>query len=101
MQPKWKQHEKKQAKDFGGRVSKGSGNFWAQPGDIKTDDFLIEAKQTDKKSYSIKYETWDKIYEEALFSQRIPLLSLLLRDIELVIVQKGDFLKLINCDKTL
>lgn len=96
MKPRWKKHEEKQAKDFAGRVNKGSGNFWAVPGDIKTDDFLIEAKQTDKKSYSIKYETWDKIYEEALFSQRIPLLSLLLQDVELVIVQKDDFLKLIH-----
>lgn len=96
MKPKWKKHEEKQAKDFGGRVNKGSGNFWAVPGDIKTDDFLIEAKQTDKKSYSLRYETLDKLYEEALFSQRIPILSLLLQDVEFVVLWKEDFLKLIK-----
>src|SRR5574343_1533372 len=100
MKPKWKKHEEKQAKDFQGNVNKGSGNFWAVPGDIKTDKFLIEAKQTDNKSYSLKYETWDKIYEEALFSQRIPLLCLLLQDTELVIIEKDDFLNLLKDGKT-
>lgn len=98
MKPKWKRHEIKQAKDFSGKLTKGSGNYWSRPSDIKTDQFLIEAKQTDKASYSIKYETWNKIYEEALFSFRIPMLSLLLQDKELVVLEKEDFLKLIDKD---
>lgn len=91
---KWSGKEKKDAKDFNGYRQKGSGNFWAKPGDVKTDKFLIEAKQTDKKSYSITLKTWDKLYEEALFSFRIPILSLLIKDKELVVLSKEDFLKL-------
>ena len=95
MKPKWKQHEQKQAKDFQGKVSKGSGNYWSSPSDVKTKDFLIEAKQTDKVSYSISKKTWEKAYEAALFSFRIPLISLLLQDVELIILSKEDFQKLV------
>lgn len=93
---KWEQKEKKDSKDFVGQRQKGSGNYWAKPGDVKTDTFLIEDKQTDKRSYSIKYDLWDKIYEEALFSYRIPLLSLQIQDLELIVLSKEDFLNLIK-----
>lgn len=92
----WEKKEKKDKKDFNGRRQKGSGNYWAQPGDVKSDTFLIEDKQTDKRSYSIKYDIWDKLYEEALFSYRIPLLSLMIQDLELVVLSKEDFLKLLK-----
>ena len=91
---KWRGKEKKDAKDFGGYRQKGSGNFWSKPGDVKTDKFLIDSKQTDKQSYSITLKTWDKLYKEALFSFRIPILSLLIKDKELVVLSKEDFLKL-------
>lgn len=91
---KWEQKEKKDSKDFKGKKQKASGNYWAAPGDIKTEDFLIDSKQTEKKSYSISLETWDKLYEEALFSFRIPMLSLIIQKLELVVLSKEDFLKL-------
>jgi hypothetical protein len=91
---KWEKKEKKDGKDFGGKRQKGSGNYWASPGDVKTSDFLIDSKQTDKKSFSVSYNMWDKIYEEALLTYRIPLLSILLQDVELVVLSKEDFLKL-------
>lgn len=94
--PKWRKHEERQAKDFNGTRNVGSGNFWSRVGDVKTDKFLIEAKQTEKGSYSISKKTWDKIYEEALFSFRIPILSLLLQDTQLIIIGKSDFLDILS-----
>lgn len=91
---KWVKKEKKDAKDFLGQRQKGSGNYWAKPGDVKSDTFLIDSKQTDKPSYSVTKKTWDKLYEEALFSYRIPLLSLIIQDLELVVLSKEDFMKL-------
>lgn len=93
---KWEKKEKKDAKDFGGQRQKGSGNYWSKPGDVTTEDFLIDSKQTDKASYSITKKTWDKLSEEALFSYRYPMLSLLIQDLELVVLSKDDFQKLIN-----
>lgn len=91
---KWQLKEKSDAKLFKGNRVKGSGNKWYSPGDVKSDVFLIDSKQTDKKSYSVSKKTWDKIYEEALFSFRIPMLSLNIDGTELVVLDKNDFEKL-------
>lgn len=93
---KWEKKEKNDSKAFNGRRQKASGSYWAQPGDVKSDNFLIDSKQTDKASYSISKKTWDKLYEEALFSYRYPVLSLLIQDLELVVLSKEDFQKLIQ-----
>lgn len=90
----WEKKEKKDAKDFGGHRQKGSGNTWAHPGDVSTAEFLVDSKQTNKKSYTITKEIWDKLYEEALFSYRYPVLSLIIQDLELVVLAKEDFMKL-------
>lgn len=94
MMKAWVKKELKDKKDFSGHRTKGSGNYWAQPGDVKTDDFLIDAKHTTHESYSISKKTWDKIYEEALFMKRYPMLSLQIQDIELVVLSKADFIRL-------
>lgn len=92
MKPKWRKFEDKLAKELNGKRNKASGGLWYNPSDIKTDVYLVEAKQTDKKSYSITLEKWDKIYEEALFSKRIPLLAIQIKDTELIVLSKKDFL---------
>jgi len=93
---KWEKKEKADAKAFTGNRVKGSGSYWARPGDVKTEDFLIDSKQTDKASYSVSKKTWDKLYEESLFSYRYPMLSLIIQDLELVVLAKDDFLKLLH-----
>ena len=93
---KWEKKEKSDEKLFGGRRQKASGNQWYAPGDVKSDKFLIDSKQTDKKSYSITLKTWDKLYEEALFARKLPMLSLQIQKIELVVMDKEDFLKLLQ-----
>ena len=97
---KWQKKEKKDSIDFGGYIQKGSGNQWSQPGDIKTADFLYDSKHTDKKSFTITKEIWDKLYEEALFLFKFPALSLQIQDIELVVLDKADFLKLLEQKKS-
>jgi len=92
----WQRKEKSDEKDFGGRRTSGSGKSWYGKGDIKTDTFLIEDKQTDKNSYRIETKTWRKISNEALLSQRLPLLSLKIQETELIIISKSDFLSLIK-----
>jgi hypothetical protein len=92
----WKKKERNDAKDFGGRQTKASGSQWFQPGDVRTSKYLIDSKYTDKMSYTITKKIWDKIYEEALFSYRTPMLSVQIQDLELVILSKEDFIKLLG-----
>jgi len=96
MPKKWQLKEISDAESFSGKRVKGSGNKWYAPGDIKSSDFLIEAKQTDKKSYSITKKKLNKIYDEALFSYRVPMFSIQIQDLDIVILFKEDFEKILN-----
>lgn len=96
MPKKWELKEESDAKLFSGKRVKGSGNRWYAPGDIKSDKFLIEAKQTEKKSYSLTKKRINKIYDEALFSFRIPMFSIQIQDLDLVVLFRDDFEKILN-----
>lgn len=48
-----------------GFVTIASGAIWSQKGDVQLEDYLIEAKRTNKKSMAIKEEWLEKIYREA------------------------------------
>ena len=54
MSKPWEKQEKRLAKKTGGTTTAASGSFWSRKGDVRSADLLIEAKQTDKASYSIK-----------------------------------------------
>jgi|SRR3989337_1740213 len=98
---KWRKKQIRDAKDFNGKETPRSGGLWAFAGDVKTDKFLIESKTTDKKSYSLKESTWKKIEHEALKSSRIPIMSISIINygIDVIIIDKNDFIELISHDK--
>jgi len=68
--------ENRVAMKLGGRRQRGSGASDYAKGDVKTSDFLIECKQTEKKSLSVKGEWLGKITREAMASGKIPALSI-------------------------
>jgi hypothetical protein len=86
--------EKSIAKKIGGRVVPASGAFWSRKGDARSDDLLVEAKTTDKASFSIKKAIWDKIRKEALLDGRTPVLAIQIQDRNLVVLDQEDFLEL-------
>ena len=83
------------AKCMNGRAVIASGALWGAKGDVRTDDYLIEAKITTKVSYyTLHVDTWEKIEAEAAMDNgRIPLIFV---DIEkgntrLVVFKAKDF----------
>lgn len=98
---KWEKKELDDAKDFGGKLQIGSGRTWKNKLDVKTDDYLIEAKCTEKKSYSLKLDLWMKVMRAAVREGRTPILSLRFerenqKPIDLVILDKNDYINLTN-----
>jgi len=90
---KWQKKEKKDSSLFGGRVRPRSGGLWFMPGDVRTEEFLIDCKTTDKNSFSVTSRMWKKIYSEALKCRKLPCLSVQLGDgTEVVVLDKNDFL---------
>lgn len=64
------------AGSLSGHRQRGSGASDYAKGDVKTDDFLIECKQTEKKSLSVKGEWLSKITREAMAAGKLPALSI-------------------------
>lgn len=58
--------ERRIAKQVKGQVVKGSGCLFYAKGDVKMEEFLIEAKTTDADSFTLKAEVIEKIMEEAI-----------------------------------
>lgn len=78
QQGKSRKQEDRVAKKVHGRRQPGSGSIPSEhlKGDIKHDDFLIEAKRTNAKSLSVKGDWLLKIEDEARLLDKIPALSI-------------------------
>lgn len=78
---------------MGGRRTPRSGGLWNNPGDVSSENFLLECKYTEKMSYSVTAETIKKINIEAIKCDKLPALSVELGDkTEFVVLRKDDFL---------
>jgi hypothetical protein len=60
-----------------------SGAF-LQKGDLKTDEYCIECKYTDKKGFRISTKIVEKIWGEALDSGKLPLIIIGIKDNDIV-----------------
>lgn len=102
MQKDWEKDEKQDAKKFHTQQQPLSGRMDAHPTDSISDEFTVDTKRTNKKSYSISIRTWNKLCEENAIlnnkdlKNRTPIISLHLQDKHLVIISFEDFQKLIS-----
>ena len=99
---KSKTQETRVAKELGGRTQPGSGAFEHFKGDVKTPDYLMEAKRTDKNSITVKGEWLSKIDHEAINAGKKPALVIEIGGMtgftenEWVAIPLSDFKKLIG-----
>ena len=89
----WRKKEKKDARKFGARQKPRSGGLWFAPGDLATEDFLFDSKLSKHNRFSVTKNMWNKLYKEAIMSQRMPALLVEFGDenTELVVLDRADF----------
>lgn len=77
-----KKSNKQKGSDFEKKVvqSINSGAIWFQKGDLRTDDYVIEVKYTDKKGYRVSTKILEKIWNEALEANKLPLMIVGIKD---------------------
>lgn len=74
---KSKEQENRVAKEISGIVTPASGALWGAKADVRNDIFLVECKTTEKDFYSLTFNTWDKVYHEAIKDGlRIPVMCI-------------------------
>ena len=66
--------KKNKGREFEEKVQKclNSGAFNFDKGDLKTSEYIIEAKYTDKKSYRISDKVLEKLWNDALEANKLP-----------------------------
>jgi len=77
-----KKVSKKVGQEFEEKVQKtlNSGSMWFDKGDLKTKDYVIECKFTEKKGYRITTKLLQKLWNEALDANKLPLLVIGIKD---------------------
>jgi len=68
--------EKRVAKSMGMKLTPASGALPGAKGDFRDGTYLVEAKSTVKDSISIKHAWLQKISQEAMNTNRVPLLHI-------------------------
>lgn len=77
-----KKSNKRKGQESEDRVQKtiNSGALSFDKGDLKTDDYLIECKYTEKKGYRITKKILQKLWDEAFDSNKLPKLIIEIED---------------------
>ena len=73
---------KNKGRKFEDKVRKtiNSGATWFDKGDLSTDEYLIECKFTEKKGFKITTKILKKLWEEALEANKLPFLTIGIKD---------------------
>jgi len=86
--------EKDLAKTLGGKTVAASGAFWSRKGDVRSDQYLVEAKFTAAQSYSLKAADLEKLRKQAIMDDRVPLFVVQLNNKNYMILGEDDWLEL-------
>lgn len=87
------EHEKFIAEAFGGKTQIASGAFTGLKGDCVTLDYLIECKATEKPYYILKRKVLEKIEQEAIKCNKIPLLAVRCNNKDFIFFRYFDFFR--------
>ncbi len=90
----WYRWEEEVANHFGVKPTPGSGNQDWQKCDVVTDEYLIDCKNTDKNSYSLKKDLFDKYKPIAALEGKEFVVAVNLNGEKLAILPLDTFLNL-------
>ena len=76
-----------------------SGSLWFSKGDLKDDDFILEAKTTDNEKYTINRKLINKISEESFSRFKKPLIFITVQKKDYMLLKKDDFLNILEIDE--
>lgn len=82
---------KNKGRKFEDKVQKtiNSGAFWFDKGDLKSDEYFIECKYTEKKGFRITTKMLEKLWNDALDSNKLPVIVIGIKNGNQKFVLKG------------
>jgi len=85
------------AEAYRGRRNVMSGAGWSAKADVRTHDFLIEAKTTRAGSFSLKLKDLMELRRQAIADDRVPLFIVDISGRSYVVLEDDDFREMV-CD---
>ena len=85
-----KKQERRIAADMGGRRQPGSGSRWGYKRDVVTREFMVEAKVTDKSSFSVSLKDLEFIKQQAYMEGKVSAYVVDFPDTGVVLMRKDD-----------
>jgi Holliday junction resolvase len=76
---RWERAELRVADELGGKLVRGSGRG-ARKGDVITDEYLVEVKETGRPFFDVTENMLLKIHQEAMLHERTPVLAIEFHD---------------------
>lgn len=86
-----RKQESRLARLMDGSLNAASGALWLRKGDVRTAQFVVEAKWTGKSQFTLKAKTLEDVMTEALLSGRIGIVSISLNGRNYVVLSEDDF----------
>lgn len=92
-QKRSKLQEIRASREYGGRLTPGSGNGWVKKGDLRTDNEMFEFKTTNKETYPLSASELMRLRDHALLDNRMPVFEVefAARGVTCVVLMKDDF----------
>jgi hypothetical protein len=88
--------EKDLAKKLDGSRNAMSGAGWVRKADVRTDEFLIEAKTTDNKGYRLTLTELRELRKQAIMDDRTPVFVVDIQGHRYVVLEEDDWMELIE-----
>ena len=93
-----KKQEDRIAGAYRGSRNVMSGAGWSKKADVRTDTFLVEAKTTERASYSLKLSELREVRKQAILDDRVPLFMIEIQGHNYVVMEDDDFQEMILGD---
>jgi len=88
---RWERQEKRLANLLGGTRNAGSGNGWVRKADVRNIDWLIEAKTTSFKSFTLKLSDLLSLGHHADREGRTPAFCIEIQGHNYVVLREQDW----------
>lgn len=88
INPEWRRWEKDVCSEFGFKEVAASGATDNYKGDCKGEVFLVDCKFTERKTYSLTFSMWEKVFRWAVNENRHPMIAVRAELGEFIIVDE-------------
>ena len=91
-----RKQERETAASISGKTTPGSGSTWHSKADVVSPSLMVECKETQNDSISLKAKDFKKVKLEALLANKQAVMQLKMNNLTLAVISWDDFIDLVT-----